>query len=284
MPTVTVRVDPELGAPAPSAARRGPRRGRSGAGTPPDPTPQEAADRQSRRAAAKQNPPAPRKGNQMLTPSNADHTGTPQDAAGRRGTPGDAAGRPGAPPGAPGPVGRCRCCGRPVVFRETPSGRSQPWDVDPGTGGLLAVRFATCPARRQAKRARSGSGRASRPTSPRIAATCPAAARPISSPSPLPVRAATATCGRPAAWRVASTGSSRGRSSPRPGPRPWSPPRRAGRPRRSRRCGRGVVRSGIGRGALRADRGWTWWPEPPAEPPAPPDRARLRGRPEDGGW
>jgi hypothetical protein len=53
---------------------------------------------------------------------------------------------------APDALGRCKSCGRPIAFRETPSGALQPWDVDPGTGELVAVHFGTCPARRQAKR------------------------------------------------------------------------------------------------------------------------------------
>jgi hypothetical protein len=91
----------------------------------------------------------------MLTPSDAHHTRSPRSSTGPRGTPRDAAGRRGVPPGAPdrlGHVGRCRCCGRPVVFRETPGGRWQPWGVDPGTGEVTAVPSGTCPARRWAKR------------------------------------------------------------------------------------------------------------------------------------
>jgi hypothetical protein len=53
---------------------------------------------------------------------------------------------------APAALGRCKHCGRPIAFRETPSGALQPWDVDPGTGELVAVHFGTCPARLQAKR------------------------------------------------------------------------------------------------------------------------------------
>ena len=83
----------------------------------------------------------------MLTPSGAHDTPPtppPPAAAGRRGAPDRL--------GYSGHSGRCRCCGRPVVFRETLAGRWQPWDVDPGTGEVTAVHFGTCPARRQAKR------------------------------------------------------------------------------------------------------------------------------------
>jgi hypothetical protein len=83
----------------------------------------------------------------MLTPSGAHDTPPPPPppaAAGHRGAP--------ARLGPSGHSGRCRCCGRPVVFRETPAGRWQPWDVDPGTGEATAVHFGTCPARRRTQR------------------------------------------------------------------------------------------------------------------------------------
>jgi hypothetical protein len=57
-------------------------------------------------------------------------------------------------PSAPDALGRCTYCGRPIAFRETPSGALQPWDVDPATGELTEVHFATCPARLRAKRER----------------------------------------------------------------------------------------------------------------------------------
>jgi hypothetical protein len=58
----------------------------------------------------------------------------------------------GAPRNSTDPFGTCRHCGRPIAFRETPSGALQPWDVDPSTGEPTTVHFATGPARQRAKR------------------------------------------------------------------------------------------------------------------------------------
>jgi len=63
----------------------------------------------------------------------------------------------GAPRGSPAPTdttGTCKYCGKPIVFRETPSGALQPWDIDPGTGELTGVHFASCPKQAEARRQR----------------------------------------------------------------------------------------------------------------------------------
>jgi hypothetical protein len=52
----------------------------------------------------------------------------------------------------PDSLGHCKYCGKPIAFRDTPSGALQPRDVDPATGQLTGVHFATCPDRARAKR------------------------------------------------------------------------------------------------------------------------------------
>ena len=55
---------------------------------------------------------------------------------------------------------RCRACGKPLAFVQTPAGRAAPMEVDED-GQVTAVNhFRTCPSAKQFHRKRAADGRA----------------------------------------------------------------------------------------------------------------------------
>jgi hypothetical protein len=188
---------------------------------------------------------------------------------------------------APDPLGRCKYCGRPIAFRQTPSGALQPWDVDPGTGELTAVHFGTCPARARAKREqRIREGKSPEPPVDRC--YLPACGSPD-----LVYLAPTGEGGNGHLWASRCLACATHRYLPKAfappagvlsvvAPPPGGPP--AALPALlSRRRPEWDWQWG-----WRVGGGWDWWPTLPADPSAhevgPPSFPPDRALPEGGGW